>query len=166
MNTDIRPQIEQLHRIYVERTGFELRLDIARERSWYEFIGLGFTADDLQLVIDHLRRGIREQKRNTGALKFRNLIGMLDYFEEDLAEAKAHKRPPQPSTRVVRTPSPGAAGEASARDKSNPGRGEGGPQTHKGSFTERQMPSDGTEDRTRPAADVLANLDALKKAIE
>lgn len=90
MNTS--NQIQALHAAYVSATGLDIRLDISREREWFEYVNKGFTQEDLRLVIEHLKRGIREQRRNPGALKFRNLIGQLDYFEEDLAEARALTR--------------------------------------------------------------------------
>ncbi len=81
--------IQKLHALYVALTGLEIRLDMAREREWFEWARRGFTEDDLRLVILHIKRGITAQKRNPGALKFRNLICQPDYFEEDLAEAKS-----------------------------------------------------------------------------
>jgi hypothetical protein len=84
--------IQELHRLYVELTGMALRLDMAREQEWVTWIQAGHTAEDLRLVVAHLKRGIREGERRPGALKFRNLIGQVDYFEEDLAMAKALAR--------------------------------------------------------------------------
>jgi len=115
----MRDQIIRLHSIYCNETGLHVGLDTARERDWYDWlkrlaptssptlsptssIRIDKVSDKggresspeqaLRLVIAHLQRGIREQKRNPGALKFRNLIGMPDYFEEDLAEARAQAR--------------------------------------------------------------------------
>ena len=84
--------MRDLHALYIRLTGLDIRLDMARERDWFEWQRRGFTPDDLQLVIRHLQRGIREGKRNPGALKFSNLITMADRFEEDLAEARAAQR--------------------------------------------------------------------------
>lgn len=84
--------IPSLHRLYANLTGFDLRLDMAREQTWYQWTRFGFTADDLRLVIVHLRSEIKRGNRNAGALKFHNLIGQPDYFEEDLALARAGQR--------------------------------------------------------------------------
>lgn len=87
--------IPKLHAAYCELTGLEIGLDMNRERSWFEWAKKGFTEEDLRLVILEIRKGIKIGKRNPGALKFRNLIEGLDYFEEDLAMVKAQKRAPK-----------------------------------------------------------------------
>ena len=81
--------IQRLHGLYCSLTGFTLRLDMLRESTWFEWLRRGFTADDLQTMIRHLRREIRDGRRNPGALKFSNLIGQPDSFEEDLAAVRA-----------------------------------------------------------------------------
>ena len=88
--------IPTLHKLYCQLTGLILRLDMDRERMWFEWCRRGFTADDLCAVIAHIRQGIKTGKRNPGALKFSNLIGNLDYFEEDLALIRATRRTPRP----------------------------------------------------------------------
>lgn len=87
--------IPELHSLYVSLTGQAIRLDMAREHEWYHWTLRGFTPDDLRLMVAHLKREIAAGKRNHGALKFRNLIVNLDWFEEDLAEAKALARRPK-----------------------------------------------------------------------
>lgn len=86
--------IPQLHALYQQLTGHTLRLDYSREQQWV--LWLTFAGADpaqaLRTVVAHLQRGIREGTRNPGSLKFRNLIGQADYFEEDLAEALARSR--------------------------------------------------------------------------
>ncbi len=92
MSTETRQRIESLHTLYGQLTGLIVQLDMQRESMWYEWQRRGHDEQALREVVAHLRRGIREQKRNPGALKFRNLIGSPDYFEEDLAEARAARR--------------------------------------------------------------------------
>jgi len=90
--------VSDLHRLYVGLTGLQVSLNMAREVDWGRWLQWRkppFTADDLRAVVAHIRRGIRDGARNPGALKFRNLIGMPDYFEEDLAEAMARSRAPR-----------------------------------------------------------------------
>ena len=94
-----RQQIEALHDQYVAQTGHAIFLNPERERTWFEWLRFRqppFTAEDLGLVIAKIKRGIHDGSRNAGALKFRNLIGQPDYFEEDLAEA-----PEEPGFRMV-----------------------------------------------------------------
>jgi len=90
--TDPAEQILQLHRLYVEQTGHAVSLGFDRERAWFDFLARGWTEDDLRLVIEKIKSGIRRGERRPGALKFRNLIVQLDYFDEDLAEARAAAR--------------------------------------------------------------------------
>ncbi len=88
-----RTQIESLHALYVTSTGLDVFLDAERERTWFEWCRYRpddpFTAGDLVLVILHLKRGIKAEKRNRGALRFRNLIGAFDSFDEERAEARS-----------------------------------------------------------------------------
>lgn len=95
MSMDALQRIQQLHALYVELTGFEIRLDSSRENDWFLWLKAGFCEDDLKIMVHHLRKGIQAGSRQAAALKFRNLIGQPDYFEEDLAEAKARMRSPK-----------------------------------------------------------------------
>ena len=92
MSADKRAFIARLHALYCQLTGLVIPLDMQRETIWFEWQRRGHGEPELRVVVAHLQRGIREQRRNPGALKFRNLIGMPDYFEEDLAEARAARR--------------------------------------------------------------------------
>ena len=92
MSNDTRQIIERLHALYIQLTGLSIPLDMQRETMWFEWQRRGHGEQELRDVVAHLRRGIREQRRNMGSLKFRNLIGQPDYFEEDLAEARAARR--------------------------------------------------------------------------
>jgi hypothetical protein len=102
----MNPEIIRLHAAYVKGTGLELRLDHARECVWGYWMAAGFTMQDLLLVIGYIRKGISKGERNLGALRFRNMIGMIDYFEEDLAMAKkaltARARPASREEAVTR----------------------------------------------------------------
>jgi hypothetical protein len=82
------PEILALHETYCRLTGLHLRMDFGREMVWGRFIAAGFAKADLETVIKYLQRGIARGERNAGALKFHNLVGQLDYFEEDLALAR------------------------------------------------------------------------------
>lgn len=83
--------VRELHGCYVARTGYEIAYNMAREnvwRDWCQFGGWAWTCEDLARVIGYLRAQIRNGKRNEGALKFANLVGRPDNFEEDLNLAK------------------------------------------------------------------------------
>lgn len=85
----------KLHAAYNEITGSNLRVGIgeySRERCWFDFIKAGFTEDDLRCVVRHLRREIKESRRQPSCLKFSNLVEHLERFEEDLGMARAKER--------------------------------------------------------------------------
>jgi hypothetical protein len=93
-------EIERLHGIFCELTGQEgFSLRFGRDRVWWDWMRCGWGEEELRLVVRYLRRGIADGRRNPGALKFSNLIGQPDRFEEDLAEARrvlgARKPKPQ-----------------------------------------------------------------------
>jgi hypothetical protein len=87
-----RAETDALHALYVQLTGYDLRLTPHRISVWTDWFAQGFRADDLRLVIRYLKLQIRLSKRNQGALRFNNLIGMHDLFEEDRELAREDKR--------------------------------------------------------------------------
>ena len=83
--------VKALHAAYVARTGYEIAYNMARENVWRDWCAFGdwkWTCEDLARVIGYLRAKIRKGERNEGALKFANLIGRPDNFEEDLNLAR------------------------------------------------------------------------------
>lgn len=101
---DKRAEIESLHRVYGEVTGQPINLTMDRDRTWFEWMARKFTEVDLRMVVRHLKVGINQGKRNDGALKFSNLIGNPDLFEEDLAacrKVRGVSLAPKPAAPVV-----------------------------------------------------------------
>jgi hypothetical protein len=95
MDTNTLAALRATHELYCQLTGQKLTLRFDRERLWYEFLGAGFSAEDLKSVIAYLQKEIRASRRNVGALKLSNLL-QLDRFEEDLNISKVRLRnPPQ-----------------------------------------------------------------------
>lgn len=84
--------LPQLHSLYCTLTGFPLRLDMLREREWFEWEKAGGDAERLRLVVGYLIREIKAGKRNPGCLKFSNLIRNYEGFEEDYLLALAFDR--------------------------------------------------------------------------
>lgn len=106
--------IETLHKLYCQLTGKSLSLHPDRVRAWYEFVKAGFTAEDLRLVLLHLKRGERHGYRHRGSYGFTRLVWRLDVFEEELIEARAHCRNSRPRSdreRVVEALRPAAVEE-------------------------------------------------------
>lgn len=84
---------KRLHDLYVTLTGFEIRWGVDRLYPW-ELFALRFGEDDLRLVIKWIK-GRHATGKPARSLTFRSLIsgpGSLDYFEEDLCQAKAELR--------------------------------------------------------------------------
>jgi hypothetical protein len=96
--------VHQLHGEFCKLTGQTLQLDYLRESMWMLWIQAGKTAEcpaghtieDLRDMINELKRAIRAQERNPGALKFRNLIGNPDWFAEDIQELRARRKARRP----------------------------------------------------------------------
>jgi hypothetical protein len=87
--------VKELHAAYVARTGYEIAYNMARENVWREWCTFGewkWNVTDLARVIGYLKAKIRKGERNEGALKFANLIGRADNFEEDLSLARAEAK--------------------------------------------------------------------------
>lgn len=139
--------IAELHRAYVNLTGLDVALNMDRERTWFEWLNYRrddpFTAADLKLVIDFLRRGIREERRNAGSLRFRNLIGSPDDFDEDRAAARkaaavaAKPRPPAMVNECTTAPD--------------------------GGTVNKLVPNDGTQDTSKPIRDFIPDYEVWKK---
>jgi len=106
-------QILQAHELYCQLTGQKLRLDLVRERQWYELLHQGFTCEELKRVIIYLQREIREGRRNVGALKLSNLL-QPDRFEEDLNIRRVRLEPPPRPAPPPAKPSPPAGEPAQA----------------------------------------------------
>lgn len=106
--------IAEAHQLYCDLTAQKLRLAYDRERAWYELLHSGYSLEDVRQVIGYLQREIRNQRRNVGALKLRNLL-QPDLFEEDLnisrvrLKAVPRRPPPQSQSQDSHPPGPGSA---------------------------------------------------------
>jgi hypothetical protein len=91
-------QIAALHEEYVRLTGIRITLP-GREWSWFEWLKRGLGPAELRLLIAEKRRRIRAGELTAASLAFRNLVGNVDYAEEDIAElrARARTRPLDPN---------------------------------------------------------------------
>lgn len=83
------------------------------ERRWMQYIAQGYTLEDLALLVKYLRREIKHERRNQGALLLRNLLDLgPDYtflrLDEDLALAKAafHAVPVKRPVTIPKAPPP------------------------------------------------------------
>ncbi len=92
--------VKDLHATYEARSGYAITLNMQRENAWRDWCQFGdwkWTPEDLTRVILYLKAKIQTGDRNVGALKFGNLIGHPDKFEEDLQLALNPQDEKQPS---------------------------------------------------------------------
>lgn len=89
MNDPAEP-LKAIHAIHVKLTGRDSRYQIY-ERSLWDFVQAGFTADDMTTVLSFL---LRENRRNDYkyCVQLGRLIGDHERFEDLLHEAKAKTR--------------------------------------------------------------------------
>lgn len=109
--------LKAIHAIHVKLTGRESRYQVY-ERSLYDFVQAGFTAEDMEIVLAFM---LRENKRNDWkySLQLGKLLGDHERFQDLLSDAKARlrnmKKPPTPKEiaieqlrpTVAETPTPG-----------------------------------------------------------
>jgi hypothetical protein len=93
--TDKTPMLSDLHKHYVALTGLDLVLTMPRIYQWEAWKVHGWTSAELSLVVRHIQKRIKENRRRPESLLFRNLIQDTERFEEDLAEARALARVPK-----------------------------------------------------------------------
>lgn len=94
--TDETPALKVLHDEYCRLIGSTLALTLDRMYWWSAWKARGFTIEDLRLVVTTIQKGIRDDRRRFGALKWSNLIQCADRFEEELSEARAMLRNAKP----------------------------------------------------------------------
>ncbi len=101
MPTDIPPAILALHAEFERLTGAKLTLTWGRVDAWRVWQGFRkhapFTAEDLRVVVAYFRR-TRKGSMLDNSLRFKNLVEMADWFEEELALATQALRPRPPAT--------------------------------------------------------------------
>jgi len=85
----MEPNLQSLHETFCKLTDADPQLlkYQACERSWYDFVEMGFTRQHLEMVIAQIKWSNRQYsyKRN---FRFRNIIGDLQRFADDLMESE------------------------------------------------------------------------------
>lgn len=95
---------KRCHDLYVKLSGFPLDWSVKRIFAW-ECYCLRFTEDDLRIVIKFIKDK-SSRGRPARSLTFRSLISgpdSLDFFEEELHEARAlaRREPPTPRAKLL-----------------------------------------------------------------
>jgi len=94
---DRAQQIAELHAEYIRLTGLKISL-AGREWCWFEWLKRDLTTADLRALVAETRRKIGRGELTGASLAFRNLVGQVDYAEENAAELRARRRAPSPIT--------------------------------------------------------------------
>lgn len=94
------PIVHQFHEAYSQATNFRLPLNYDRIDWWERLAGQGVTLEDLKLVLRYLQFQIAKGKRFDGCLRFSNLIGYANRFDEELGLARAWARNAKPPPTV------------------------------------------------------------------
>lgn len=91
--------IRKLHDTYCRETGQQPPYNTC-ERRWFDYQKLGFTVEDLKLVIAHVKRlnKLRDADYQL-SLRFDRIIGDCERFGDLLGDARAYER--QRLARVV-----------------------------------------------------------------
>jgi hypothetical protein len=67
--------------------------------AWANWNAQGWTEIDLELVIDHIKSLIKQDRRRPESFRFNNLIMDTERFQQDLSEARSFARAPKPTFR-------------------------------------------------------------------
>ena len=109
---EVQAAVAKLHADYCALTGRVTPLQFS-QRLWWDLLqSAEYAYDaarmwaDVQHLVRYLQLGIRDGKRNLGALKLMNLL-QPDRYWEDLAEARATLRPARAPKAVPHVPAPG-----------------------------------------------------------
>lgn len=90
-------KIQSLARAYYQLTGFHMREGYLMNCQAREWLLLGFTEDDLKLVVAHIRKKVESERIRAAMLRWSFLIGNPVRFDEELQEARAVKRNAKPA---------------------------------------------------------------------
>jgi len=82
----------QIHRLYCSKTGRDMPLTMSMHWAWNTWKAHHWTEADLELVIQHIKNLIKQDRRRPESFRFNNLIMNTDRFQEDLSEARAYAR--------------------------------------------------------------------------
>jgi hypothetical protein len=82
-------QIQLLHAAYCAETGYEIRFTMDFEHAWFDIHRQGFTAEDVRLVINYLRKlYFKRPDILVPSIRLHRLIGDTMRFSEFAAEAR------------------------------------------------------------------------------
>ena len=94
-------QIRKLHSLWNRSTGQTIPMGVCSfelEHGWCQFLKAGHTEQELLMVVSYLQAEIKKGERRSGAIKWRNCVGDLLNFEQELELARGALRRQPPVT--------------------------------------------------------------------
>lgn len=91
--------IVQIHSDFNKLTGLDIPFTMTHRFAWEHWLEKKYTVADLELVVAHLKRTVKDRAILMNMLRFHWLIQNLETFAEQLAIAKAMVRVPKPTPR-------------------------------------------------------------------
>lgn len=98
-------KIRELHKLWNRITGQNIPMGVCAyelEHGWHEFLQAGFTEADMVMVVGYLQREIKKEDRKPAALRWRNCIGDVLRFAEELELARGAVKRKKPETPLGR----------------------------------------------------------------
>ncbi len=89
----------KLHKLYCVRTNREMPLTMSMHYAWAAWTTHGWNEIDLEMVIDHIKNLIKQDRRRPESFRFNLLIMDTERFQQDLSEARSYARAPKPTFR-------------------------------------------------------------------
>lgn len=84
-----------IHKVYCTLTDRDMPCTMSMHLAWNAWKAYGGTEADLRLVVAHIKKLIKLDRRRPESLRFYNLISDHERWVEDLAEARACARTPR-----------------------------------------------------------------------
>lgn len=101
----ITTPIQNLHTAWNRATGQNIPMGVCSyelEHGWHEFLKAGYSESDLLMVISYLQREIKKGERKPAALRWRNCVGDLLRFAEEIELARGALKRKTPETPLGR----------------------------------------------------------------
>jgi hypothetical protein len=97
--------IPKLHAAWNRATGQNLPMGVCSyelEHGYHQFLKAGYSEPEMLLVVNYLQAEIRKGNRKPAALRWRNCIGDVLRFAEELELARGAQRNKKPETPIAR----------------------------------------------------------------
>ncbi len=87
----------QIHRKYCQITNRDMPLTMSLHYAWNAWKVNGWGESELELVVNHIKNLIKQDRRRPESFRFNLLIMDTERFQQDLSEARSFARAPKPT---------------------------------------------------------------------